>query len=806
MDAFHFDLRYAVRSLQTSPGFTFLAVVMLALGIGATTLVYGVLDAVVLRPLPCPAPDRMVLVVESHPQRGKMLVRPANYEDWRRRAPWLEQSGMAFGTSFVLTGEGRHIAGALADDGFFQTWGVLPQLGRGFLADDYRRPIAADFFGQRGDVAILSDGLWKRRFGADPLVLGQTIALDGVQYTIVGVMPPSFRVINHADVFVPWIVGAAERTERRFHFFPVVVRLRPSVSREQAQNALSTVYRSLAADHPEDSEWSVELDRPRELMLGTTPEVLAMLLGAVSLVLLIACANIANLLLARGMARRRDNAIRLALGSTRSRLVVQHLLEGGLLAFTGALCGTALAIVGVRLVALLPAISELPFAFIPSIDLRVLLFTSAITAACVLLCAAVPACADSRVELRQAFTFSRGSYRSPGAHGTRSMLVVGEVALGVVVVVIAMLMTKSLVRLHDIDPGVQTERLLTFQVEPSSGSHGPSDVRYVYQQILDRLHALPAVQRVALTGYLPLTDPGRTWRFSIERRPSTRSGDEYFAVPAEVSHEFFSALGITKIAGRLFDGTDRADSPAVTVISETAARRYWPTEPAIGQRIRVAGVDRWFSVIGIVADVRQARLQDNPAPALYTLWDQMPDAMQSATVIVQTDGAPLSVMPVVGNVLRQIDTSLAVDDIRTMAVVRRTALRDSTFRTGMLASFAALALFLGAIGIYGVMAQFIGERRHEMAIRVALGATGRNVVALVATHAGRLVGVGIALGVVTAVTTTRLLGALLFNISATDATSFALTVFVFLAMAALATYIPARRAMRVDPMSALRSE
>jgi predicted permease len=444
---------------------------------------------------------------------------------------------MAFGTSFVLTGEGRHIAGALADDGFFQTWGVLPQLGRGFLADDYRRPIATDFFGRRGDVAILSDGLWKRRFGADPQVLGHTIALDGAQHTIVGVMPSSFRVIDHADVFVPWIIDAAERTERRFHYFPVVARLKPTVSREQAQSELATVYHSLAADHPEDSEWSVELDRPRDLLLGTTPEALAMLLGAVSLVLLIACANIANLLLARGMMRRRDTAVRLALGSTRTRLVVQHLLEGVLLAFTGALCAMALAAVGMRLVATLPAISELRFAFIPSVDLRVLLFTSAIAAACVLLCAAVPACAQSRVELRQAFTLSRGSYRASGAHLTRSMLVVGEIALGVVVVVVAILMTKSLVRLHDVDPGVRTERLLTFQVEPSSASQVPPDARHAYQQILDQLRSLPGVQRVALTGYLPLTDPGRTWRFSIERRPSTRSGDEYFAVPAEVSHE-----------------------------------------------------------------------------------------------------------------------------------------------------------------------------------------------------------------------------------------------------------------------------
>jgi predicted permease len=386
------------------------------------------------------------------------------------------------------------------------------------------------------------------------------------------------------------------------------------------------------------------------------------------------------------------------------------------------------------------------------------------------------------------------------------MLVVGEIALGIVVVVVAVLMTKSLVRLHQVDPGVRTERLLTFQVAPPINSYAATARRHLYEEILDQLRSLPAVQRAALTGYLPLTDPGRTWRFSIERRPSTRSGDEYFAVPAEVSREFFPALGITRVAGRLFDGTDGADSPAVAVISQTAARRYWPNEQALGQRIRIVGVDRWFSVIGIVADVHQATLQDVPAPALYTLWDQMPDTLESATVIVQTDGTPLAVMPVVTNAIRSIDTTLAVDDIRTMAAVRRAALRDSTFRTGMLASFAVLALFLGAIGIYGVMAQFIGERRHEMAIRVALGATGRHVATFVMAHAGRLVGAGIAFGIVTAMTTARLVEALLFNMSGTDAASFAITVLVFVAMAALATCIPARRAMRVDPMSALRSE
>lgn len=400
---------------------------------------------------------------------------------------------------------------------------------------------------------------------------------------------------------------------------------------------------------------------------------------------------IANLLLARGISRRRDMAIRLALGSTRTRLVVQQLVEAGLLVVIGTVCGLALAAAGDRLVAPLPAISELPFAFVPSVDPRVIVFASALAAACVVLCAAVPALTQSHVDLRSSYAAPRGSYRAVRVYRARSVLVIAEVALGTVVVTAAMLMTKSLIRLQDMNPGVRTDRLLTLRIEPSSGVHTDADARRVFQQILDRLHRLPGVQRVALTGYLPLTDPGRTWRFSIERRASTASGDKYFAVPAEVSREFFGALGIARLAGRLFDGTDGADSPGVAVISQTAARRSWPDERAVGQRIRISGVDRWFTIIGIVADVHQAKLQADPAQALYTPWNQMPYTLRSATVLLQTGGDPLPVVPGVRNVIHAVDATTAIGDVRPMGVVRRRALGESTFRTEMLASFAALA-------------------------------------------------------------------------------------------------------------------
>ena len=797
-------LRYAARSLRKSPGFTAVGIITLAIGIGATTLAWSVLDAVVLRPLPCPHPDRMFAVVESHPQRGKLVVRPANYTEWTPRAAWLDRSGVMLRIDFVFGGDDRHVAGALVDRGFFATWDVAPQFGRAFGDGDYVAG-APEFFGARGAAVILSDRFYESRFAGDGTVLGRTIALDGAAFTVVGVMPPSFRAIANVDVFVPWVIGPAERNERRFHYFPVIARLKAGVSPSDAQRDLSALYRSLAAEHKENADWTAQLIAPKALLLGTTPDVLMLLFGAASLVMIMACANVANLLVARGIGRRREIAIRMALGSSRSELVAEDLALGGLLALAGALFGLAVAAAGVSIVSTLPSIADLPFAFVPTIDLRVLAFAASVCVSSVLLISVFPSMAQSRVDVLAAL---KGPRPIPGsaASRNRAALVVVQVALGIVVVVTTILMTRSLLRLQQVAPGIDVANVLTLRIEASERRYGDADLPRLYARILDRVRSLPGTRAAALTGYLPLTDPGRTWRFSIEGRPSSASGDEYFAVPAEVTTDLFATLGIAKIEGRLFERTDTGTSPGVVVISRTAARRFWPAVSPIGQRIRIAGIDRVYSIVGVVADVHQATLQDEPAPMLYTLLAQTPEAARSTWLVAKTATDPLASTKSVRDVIHAIDPSIPIDDVQSMDVVRGTTLDQPRFRTLMLASFAVVALLLSAVGLYAVLAQFVGERRFEIGVRMALGATRRDAVNFAVGQAGRLVAVGLAAGGLMAVASAQLIRGLLFHVSALDLPAFVLAASMFLLVAAAATWLPARHAADVDPAIALRAD
>src|SRR6185295_10222160 len=441
MDALLQDVRCAVRRLRNAPAFTAAAALTLALGIGATTLVFTVVDAAILRPLPCPSPDQIVVVMERHPQRGLMAVRPANYIEWRGRAKTIARSHAQFPLSFAMTGEEGHVSGTLAGEGYFDTWGVPPQLGRGFLPHDYDDGARPEFFGYRGSVAILSDGFWKRRFGADPAVVGRSIRLDGDSYTVIGVMPSSFRVIDSRDILVPWILTTKEWSERQFHYLPIVSRLRDGATREQAQTEMQAVYRALASVHAEDANWSADVSAPRALALGRTPEALAMLFGAVVLILLIACANVSGLLLAQGLRRRQEIAVRLALGSSRARVIRQFLTEGALLASVGAAAGVWIAAAGLRIVSKLPAVISLAFTFEPSLNGRVLTFVTGVTVISVLVFACFPAWSQSGVDVSDALKRTTRTVRG-SQQRLQSFLVIGEVALGVVVVVVTTLMIR----------------------------------------------------------------------------------------------------------------------------------------------------------------------------------------------------------------------------------------------------------------------------------------------------------------------------------------------------------------------------
>jgi putative ABC transport system permease protein len=797
------DLRYAFRGLPTARGTTAVAILCLTLGIGATALMLSVIDAAVWRPLPCPSPDRLVAVLEKHPQRGLMAVRPAAYFDWRDRAWWFERSAPQLDTSFVMAGQDRHVDGRLAGEGFLETWGVAPRLGRGFDAADYRQPNAPDAsIGRRGGVVILSDAFWQRQFGGGAGVLGRTLVLDGAAYTIVGVMPPSFHVIDRSDLFVPWILSAEDRAERRFHLLPTVARLKPTVSRAEAQREMQSLYRQLGAQFPESAEWSVDLIPPRDLLLGSVPSVLAMLLGAVCLVLLIACANVSNLLLARGLSRRREMALRLALGCSPARLIAQHFAEGAMLTFSGAACGLALAAVGVRIIASLPVIATMPLAFEPALDARVLAFTCAIAAISVLLFATIPAWSSARTDVIDALPTVHAGGSAASRHTARSVLVIGEVALAVIVAVLTMMMVQSVMRLQQVHPGVRTDGVLTLALEASPQRHPTYDElpRY-YEELLTRVRALPGVRTAAVSSQVPLTEPGRNWRFSIEGRPTTNT-DQYSAIPSVVSREIFATLDIARVAGRLFEASDRADTAPVVVLSQAAVRRYWPHDNPLGQHIRIAGIDRPFAIVGIVGDVSQRTLDVDPAPALYVMQDQFPDRW--ITLFVRTDGDPARLTESVRQAIHAVDAGQPIDRVQSMETIRRTALGEPRFRASMLACFAGLAFLLAAVGIYGVMSQIVGERRHEIGVRIALGARGREVIAHIARHALMLTAVGLTTGLCAAAALARVVRGLLFGVAPTDLTSFVAAAVVFLAIAAAASWLPARRATRIDPMLVLK--
>ncbi len=799
------DLLQAVRSLAKARGTTLPAVLSLVLGIGSTSLVFSVVDGALTRPLPCPAPDRLVIVMEKHPERGLMVMRPANYHDWRARARTIERSAATFAIPIEMAGAEQHVAGELVGEDFFETWGVRPRLGRAFLLNDYQAPVAPSSFGKRGGAAIVSDGFWKRRFGGDLGILGRHLVLDGAVHTIVGVMPPSFRVIDRSDIWIPCIVSAGDWTERRFHNLPILARLRANVSREDTQREMSAIYESLAAAHPENADWGVELVLPRRLLAGRMPQVLALLLGAVVLVLLIACANVSNLLLVRGVQRRRETAVRLALGCGRGRLIGQHLWEGALLASAGTVGGLAFAAAGLRIVSRLPVVADMPFAFAPALDGRVLAFTCVVASASVLVFAAMPAWSQSRTDPLDALKAASRSIGEATGHMLRSLLVATEVALGVAVVVVTTLMAQSLVRLEGVNPGVRTGGVTTFGLEVAANRF-PSEagVPVFIEQVLERVRALPGVEGAAAGSYLPLTTLRRSWRLAIDGRPATASGDEYFAVANEVSRDFFSTLSIRLLAGRVFDHTDRAGTPPVVVVSETTARRFWPSASPIGERIKVAGIDAWATVVGVVADVYQDKLDAAPLPALYALHEQSP--RRSMTLVVRAGGNADALVNAVRAAVRAIDPYQPIDRIRSMESLRRDTLGEPRLRAQLLAFFATSALVLGAVGIFAVTTQLAKERQGEIGVRMALGATWGDVVGLVILKATPPVGAGLLAGTLLAGGATQVLRALHFGVTPSDPPSFLVAGSVFLVVALLASYLPARRAAHTDPLLVLRQE
>ncbi len=797
------DAKYALRTLGKSPGFTVLAVITLALGIGFNTAVFSVVDAAVLRPLAYSRPEELVRIWDSNPGRGfdRFSASPPNFVDWRAQNTTLAGMAAFTGDDATLTAEGEplRLRGYAVSPALFPVLGVSPLYGRAFDAEDENPG--------REPAVLLSWSFWQRRFGGDTGVVGRTISLDGKSRTIRGVMPRGFRYPSRdADIWTPLVLDAKTLENRGAHWLGVVARRKPGVSPAAAQADLSAIAARLAAAYPEkNAGWGVVLVPLQEAIAGSARKPLLLLLGAVTFVLLIACVNVANLLFARGTSRRREIAIRGALGAGRVRLLRQMLTETLALALAGGAAGVALAVWGAEtLVAL--AGDSLPRSAEVGIDGRVLLYTLAVSLAAALAAGLWPALRATSPAARDALRASAGSAGyGPRAGAARQAMLVAEIALTLVLLVGAALLLRSMAAVLRVEPGIRPQGVLTAQLQlPRSRYPEPPQIAAFYRELTASLASLPGVAAVGTTNFLPVT--GRQYTLSVKFLDHpVPAGDEASITYRVVGGDFFAAAGVPVKRGRVFTPEDRPGSPLVMLVNETLARRYFPGEDPIGREIVIGDrVKAPRRVVGIVGNVLEEGLADPPLAELYVPAEQVP--WDEMAILVRTAGDPLRLAPAVRSRIRSLDPKLPVEEVQALSEVVARSLGQRRFTMLLLGTFAGLALLLAAIGIYGVVAFLAGQRVREVGIRIALGARRRDVLALFLGESARFAGAGLLAGLALAVAATRLLKTMLFGVAPTDPLSFAAVALVLTAVAMAASWIPARRAARIDPMAALRHE
>ena len=815
MDTVFKDLKYAMRLLFKSPGFTAVAVLTLALGIGANTAMFSVVTAVLLRPLPFPEPDRIVAVGPRGTRSGQLNSSSyPDFFDYRDRSRSFEQLAAYHNTDQTLTGMGDplHVRAVMASSGFFEALGVRPALGRSFGRED-EKP------GQH--TAVLSDRLWRERFGADPGVVGRGITLRGRPFTVIGVMPAGFQFPIGSTATDLWMSISRDAegdlpgdtpvtTQRGAHFLSLVGRLKPGVTPEQAANELTGHIQSLAREYPNtDSNYSSAYVRPQlEALVGDTRKPLLILLAAVAFVLLIACANIANLLLARATGRTREIALRAALGATRSRIVRQLVTEAVLLASAGAALGLLLSNSAVAaIVKLYP--SNLPRLAEVGIDYRVTLFTIVVTVASAVLFGLVPALQAARPRLEAALKEGgRSGTGSVGHARLRTMLVVGEIALGVVLMVGAGLLIRSFERLQRVDPGFNPHSIVALNFDLPSGRYNNAKTEIFNREFYRRIHELPGVKDAGGVMPVPLSGSRMMISFDIEGKniPERSQPSETMFI---VTPRYFETMQIPLLRGRTFDERDQRSAPKVLVVTQSFADKYFPGEDAIGKRIKPGANDEpgdepWREIIGVVGDIRSQALDAKPEPAYYFPSNQL--VFGEPTLLVRAPANSAAVVSEVREVLKQMDPEVPLYDIKTMDDYIALSVGREKFQTILLGLFAAIALVLTAVGLYGVIAYTVVQRTQEFGIRMALGATPGSVLSMVLRNAGIMTAAGIGAGVIGALILTQFMQTMLFGVHARDPLTM-LGVCVVLAFVALfASYIPARRATKVDPMVALRYE
>jgi putative ABC transport system permease protein len=800
------DVHYAARMMRRSPVFTTTAVLTLALGIGANTAMFSVVNAVLLRPLAYPDSDRLVQIWSTNPNTNRwgMWTAYPRFEDWRRENTVFEEMVSARTWVISITG-GDHpesLFGVITSSQLLRLLRVQPMLGRGFLPDEDQPG--------HDHVIILSYGLWQRRFASDRGVIGRTVDVDEKHYTVIGVMAPDFRfppdlpVSYRVDAWLPPEPDPS-RNERGSNNYYTFARLKPGVTVAQAQAEMDAIHHGLAEKYAADRGLGVKVVGWQRQVGSEVRPALLILLGAISLVLLIACGNVANLLLARGAIRQREAALRQALGAGPARLIRQFLTESVLLAIFGGVSGLLLGHevldLFVRLAPDIPRLNE------TTIDLRVLMFSAVLTLGTGLIFGIAPALQGYKVDVQDSLKES-GSRLTIGSTRARarSVLVVAEIALALMLLAGAGLLVRSFVQLRQVDPGFNPKHLLTaFVMLPSSKYPEPQRQAVFFHEVIDRITSLPGVECAGAADSAPMLT-NDTGPVSIEGH-SVRSDElEIQAERPKITPDYFCGMGIRLLRGRTFTWADNEGSLPVAIINESAARQYWPNQNALGKRVKLddGSAPVWRQVVGIVGDVRQDGLVKTGRPEVYAPLLQVPVPYMVLTVRTRTEPAALTAT--VRQAVMAVDKDQPLFQTKTMEQVVGDSVAGPRFQMSLLAIFATIALGLAAIGIYGLMSYTVNQRTHEIGIRVALGANRNDVLHLVVRHGLMLAIVGVVLGTAGALLLTRFLSGMLYGVGTNDPTTFLSVATLLVGVAALASYVPARRAMRVDPMVALRYE
>jgi len=801
METLFRDIRYGARSLMKRPGFTAVALIALALGIGANTAIFSLVNAVLVRPLPFAEPDRLVWAwgnVRTGSNRAS--VSPPDFLDYRQQNTTFEEFAASFSMPVPLnltgSGEPERLTAAAVTGNYFQALGVEPLLGRTFLLDNEKPG--------NDQVAILSYALWQKRFGGDRSVVNRTIVLDGRTCLITGVMPQDFNFPQSAELWVPINFEiAAGMKQRGAHFMRPIGKLKQGVTLAQAQADTDAVARRLEEQYPDTNRgWNLRLESLRERLVGSTRPTLFILFGAVGFVLLIACANVANLLLVRAAGRQKEIALRSALGAGRFRIVRQMITESVLLALIGGALGTLLAVWGTELLVKLSE-SNLPPTAQVRIDATVLAFTLLMSVFTGVLFGLAPALRTMNLNLIESLKEGVRSGAEGGRNRTRSVLVALESAFAVVLLIGAGLLVRSLIELQNVTPGFDPQNVLTMRVDLPRGKYStPEKNGSFFTEIERRIGSLAGVEDVGLISELPLSGQRNDILFAVEGRPPVSSDQLFGADYRRVNQNYFNAMRIPLLRGRNFTEQEVRESAKVVIISDLLARQVFPNEEPIGKRLIVVIDKQPFEIIGIGGDVRDRALEINPFPAMY-----LPSNQNGwMNVVVRTQGDPASFAGAVRKEVHAIDPDQPVAAVRTMNEWMDTSVSGPRYRTALLALFAFVALVLASTGIYGVMSYSVSQRTHEIGVRMALGARRSDVMKLVVLQGMTLVVIGVGLGLLGAIALTRVMSTLLFGVTARDPLTFAAVGALLVVVAFVACYLPARRATKIEPLVALRYE